>query len=56
MEKYNIEVESKADLNVLFKQLIDYWESAQDIRGTPQKRVKLPKDLEEQLKALGYIK
>lgn len=55
-EKNNIEVESKTDLNVLFKQLIEYWESAQDTGERPQKKAELPEDLEEQLKALGYIK
>lgn len=55
-EKNNIEVESKTDLSVLFKQLIEYWESAQDTGERPQKKAELPEDLEEQLKALGYIK
>ncbi len=55
-EKDNIEVENTADLNVLFKQLIEYWKGAQNTGERPQKRVELPEDLEEQLKALGYIK
>jgi arylsulfatase A-like enzyme len=55
-EKNNIEVSSKTDLNVLFNHLIEYWEDARDTGGKPQRRAKIPEDLKEQLKALGYIK
>lgn len=55
-EKNNIEVQNRADLSGLIQKLIEYWENSRDIEGRPQKKIELPEDLEEQLKALGYIK
>jgi arylsulfatase A-like enzyme len=55
-ENNNIEVESQTDLDALFKQLIEYWKDTQYTRESPQKKAWVPQDLEEQLRALGYIK
>jgi arylsulfatase A-like enzyme len=56
LEKNNINVENMTDLNVLFKQMIEYWKEARSTRERLKKSAKIPEDLKEQLKALGYIK
>ncbi|MGD9347600.1 MAG: sulfatase-like hydrolase/transferase [Candidatus Aminicenantes bacterium] len=55
-EKNCIELRDTTSVNDLFKALISYRIEKSKVKESDLKRVDLPKDLEEQLRTLGYIK